>query len=82
MSCRVLTSSPPPALYPHPATYGVGGTGASLTTEGVMNFAKTTGAFTHSNAEVRDSARVRIFVGLCVFVLRFSFRHSFLCALI
>jgi hypothetical protein len=42
-----------------PATYGVGGTGGSLSTEGVMNFAKTTGAFTHSNAEVRDSARVR-----------------------
>ena len=39
------------------ATYGVG-SGSGLATEAVMNFAKSCGAFTHSNAEVRDSAKV------------------------
>jgi centrosomal protein CEP104 len=37
-------------------TYGIGG-GTGLATEGVMNFAKAAGAFAHSNAEVRDSAK-------------------------
>jgi len=38
------------------SAYGVGG-GTGLSTESVMNYAKNTGAFAHSNAEVRDSAK-------------------------
>jgi hypothetical protein len=49
-----------PSLLLSPATYGVGGGATSLSTESVMNFAKAAGAFTHSNAEVRDSAKVKV----------------------
>ena len=58
------------SLLPHPSSllpspllmidlvtaYGVGGA-TGLSTEAVMNYAKNTGAFAHSNAEVRDSAK-------------------------
>ena len=37
-------------------TFGVGGN-TGLSTEAVMNYAKSTGSFAHSNAEVRDSAK-------------------------
>ena len=80
---RPLTHSYPNPPLPFPpllsscsflATYGVGSGATSLSTESVMNFAKTAGAFTHSNAEVRDSAKVGndivscFLVGVCLIV--------------
>ena len=61
LSCYVIFSL-------SPATYGVG-SGSGLATDSVMNFAKSCGAFTHSNAEVRDSAKVFSFCSEVLFLL-------------
>ena len=53
--------------------YGVGGA-TGLSTEAVMNYAKNTGAFAHSNAEVRDSAK-ELTVGMLSYTLCY---HPFL----